>query len=68
MWPQMPDGCFLGVPVVAAGEVRGELYLAREADAPVFTNEDVDAARDLATLYGAVLPTLLDRAPNSASE
>jgi len=68
MWPQMPDGCFLGVPVVAAGEVRGELYLAREAHAPVFTNEDVDAARDLATLYGAVLPNLLDPASNKASD
>ncbi len=68
MWPQMPDGCFLGVPVVAAGEVRGELYLAREADAPVFTDEDVDAALDLATLYGAVLPSLLDHASDNATE
>jgi len=68
MWPQMPDGCFLGVPVVAAGEVRGELYLAREAEAPVFTDEDVDAARDLATLFGAVLPQLLEQASSNPSE
>jgi GAF domain-containing protein len=59
MWPQHPEGSFLGVPIVAAGVVRGELYLARSATLPVFTNEDVDAARDLATLYGTVLPTLL---------
>jgi GAF domain-containing protein len=62
MWPQHPAGSFLGVPIVAAGEVRGELYLARSADVPVFTSEDVDAARDLATIYGAVLPSLLDDA------
>ena len=62
MWPQHPKGSFLGVPVVAAGEVRGELYLARTADVPVFTIEDVEAARDLATLYGSVLPRLLDEA------
>ena len=62
MWPQHPEGSFLGVPVVAAGQVRGELYLARTADVPVFTGEDVDAARDLATIYGAVLPQLLDDA------
>jgi GAF domain-containing protein len=60
MWPQHPKGSFLGVPIVAAGEVRGELYLARSADLPVFTSEDVDAARDLATLYGSVLPRLLE--------
>jgi GAF domain-containing protein len=59
MWPQHPEGSFLGVPIVAAAEVRGELYLARAADVPVFTDEDVDAARDLATLYGSVLPSLL---------
>lgn len=59
MWPQHPEGSFLGVPVLAAGEVRGELYLARAAHLPVFTNDDVDAARDLATLYGTVLPDLL---------
>ena len=60
MWPQHPEGSFLGVPVMAAGEVRGELYLARAAALPAFTLEDVDAARDLATLYGSVLPTLLE--------
>jgi GAF domain-containing protein len=60
MWPQHPAGSFLGVPIVAAGEVRGELYLSRAKDIPVFTSEDVDAARDLATLYGSVLPGLLD--------
>lgn len=59
MWSGMPGGSFLGVPVFAAGQLRGELYLARQAGDPVFTSEDVDAARDLATLYGAVLPDLL---------
>ena len=59
MWPQLPAGTFLGVPVFAAGELRGELYVARAAGEPVFTTEDVEAARDLATLYGAVLPELL---------
>ena len=59
MWPQMPDGSFLGVPVVAAGQVFGELYLARSANKPPFTPEDMDAARDLATPLGSTLPTLL---------
>ena len=59
MWPGIPAGTFLGVPVFAAGELRGELYVARAAGEPVFTTEDVDAARDLATLYAAVLPDLL---------
>ena len=62
MWPQHPQGSFLGVPIVAAGQLRGELYIARAAGEPVFTDEDVDAARDLATLYGAVLPDLLNEA------
>jgi GAF domain-containing protein len=65
MWPQMPGGSFLGVPVFAAAQLRGELYLARAAGAPVFTDEDVDAARDLATLYGAVLPDLLSQSDES---
>lgn len=60
MWPYHPAGSFLGVPIVAAGDVRGELYLARASDVPVFTSEDVDAARDLATLYGSALPRLLE--------
>ncbi|HEX5018891.1 MAG TPA: GAF domain-containing protein [Actinomycetes bacterium] len=59
MWPGLLDGSFLGVPVFAHGELRGELYVARAAGEPAFIDEDVDAARDLATLYGAVLPDLL---------
>ncbi|HVQ89054.1 MAG TPA: GAF domain-containing protein [Actinomycetes bacterium] len=59
MWPQMPAGSFLGVPIIAAGEVRGELYLARGEEAPLFMNDDLEMARDLATQYGSVLPSLL---------
>ncbi|MFZ0322867.1 MAG: GAF domain-containing protein [Actinomycetes bacterium] len=59
VWPTMPAGSLLGVPIFAGGEVRGELLLARDAGAPAFTTEDLDMARDLATQYGAVLPGLI---------
>ncbi len=59
MWPQMPAGSFMGVPIVAAGNVSGEVYLARDAKRPPFSGEDLEVARDLATPYGSALPRLL---------
>lgn len=59
MWPQMPAGSFMGVPIVASGQVGGEVYLARGAKQPPFSSEDLDVARDLATPYGSALPRLL---------
>ena len=59
MWPQMPAGSFMGVPIVARGTVRGEIYLARNVSQPGFTGEDVDVAKDLATTFGSALTGLL---------
>lgn len=50
---------FMGVPIVAAGEVRGEVFATRRADQPTFTSDDVSVARDLATELGAAFPDLL---------
>jgi GAF domain-containing protein len=60
MWPQMPDGSFMGVPIVAGGRVSGELYLARGHTRPPFTPEDLQLARDVATAFGSALPRLLE--------
>ena len=51
--------CFMGVPIESAGTVLGELYLRRGRQAPVFTPEDLDFTRDLATQLGTRLPDLL---------
>jgi GAF domain-containing protein len=50
---------FMGVPIVAAGEVRGEIFATRRASEPSFTPDDVSVARDLATELGFSFPTLL---------
>jgi GAF domain-containing protein len=50
---------FMGVPIVAAGEVRGEVFATRKASEPSFTTDDVSVARDLATELGSAFPALL---------
>ncbi|MCZ3385376.1 MAG: GAF domain-containing protein [Actinomycetia bacterium] len=50
---------FLGVPIVADGQVRGEVFATRRAAEPPFTADDVEVARDLATQLGGRFPTLL---------
>lgn len=50
---------FMGVPIVAEGEVRGEIFATRRASEPSFTSDDVSVARDLATELGFSFPTLL---------
>ena len=50
---------FMGVPIVAEGEVRGEVFATRRASEPSFTADDVEVARDLATELGIAFPTLL---------
>ncbi len=52
-------GCFMGVPIVAVGEVRGELYLTRGIGEPVFTPEDLEINSDFATQLGTRIPALL---------
>lgn len=50
---------FMGVPIVADGQVRGEVFATRRAGEPSFTPDDVEVARDLATQLGGRFPTLL---------
>ncbi|HEX5018631.1 MAG TPA: GAF domain-containing protein [Actinomycetes bacterium] len=52
---------FMGVPIVAAGEVRGEVFATRRASEPAFTEDDVSVARDLATELGISFPGLLSQ-------
>jgi len=51
--------CFMGVPIVADGAVRGELFVTRVVGAPQFTADDVEVAGDLATQFGVQLGALL---------
>lgn len=50
---------FMGVPIVADGQVRGEVFVTRKATEPPFTPDDVEVARDLATQLGGRFPILL---------
>lgn len=50
---------FMGVPIVADGQVRGEVFATRRASEPSFTSDDVSVARDLATELGTAFPGLL---------
>ncbi|HVQ88579.1 MAG TPA: hypothetical protein VMT88_10400 [Actinomycetes bacterium] len=59
--PRETVGCFMGLPIAALGEVRGELFAFRDPDVPVFLPADLDIARDLATQFGAQLPDLLQQ-------
>ncbi|HVQ87491.1 MAG TPA: GAF domain-containing protein [Actinomycetes bacterium] len=56
-------GCFMGVPIVAGAEVRGEVLMVRGKNNPVFSAEDLEVAGDLATQFGARLPELLNTEP-----
>ena len=51
--------CFMGVPIVADGAVKGELFVTRPAGKPQFTTDDIEVARDLATQFGVQLAPLL---------
>ena len=59
-------GCFMGVPIAAAGEVMGELFALRSPEAPPFLPEDLEVATDFATQFGTRLPALI--AARSASD
>lgn len=47
----------MGVAIVQAGEVRGEVCLTRGPNQPAFTDDDFSLVRDLATSFGARLVT-----------
>jgi GAF domain-containing protein len=50
---------FMGVPIVAQGQVYGELFLTRGGGEPEFTHEDLELAMDLGTVLGSRIPTVL---------
>jgi len=52
-------GSFMGVPVIANAEPRGQMLIVRDRSHPAFLPEDLQVATDLATHFGARLPNLL---------
>ena len=52
-------GSFMGVPVIANAQPRGQILIARNVGDPPFVREDLAVASDLATQFGARLPQLL---------
>ena len=59
LWPEVSIGSIMGVPIVALGEVHGEVFLLRDAQAPAFTRDDMDLVAEMATYLGARLPALV---------
>ncbi len=57
--PGQTIGSVMGVPVMRAGEVWGEVFILRDAKAPGFTDPDLDVACELAAQFGMQLPVLL---------
>jgi GAF domain-containing protein len=58
--PYTVPASFLGVPIVARGEVFGELFLTRSGEEPPFTQEDLELVMDLATVLGGRIPAVID--------
>ena len=59
LWPEVNIGSIMGVPIIAMGEVHGEIFLLRDDMKPAFDRDEMDLVADLATLLGARLPALL---------
>jgi GAF domain-containing protein len=57
--PGQSIGSVMGVPVMHAEEVWGEVFMLRDAKAPGFTDPDLDVACELASQFGTQLPVLL---------
>ena len=53
------SGSFMGVPVIANAQPRGQILIIRDLNDPPFVDEDLAVASDLATHFGARLPDLL---------
>jgi GAF domain-containing protein len=58
--PYSVPASFMGVPIVAQGQVFGELFLTRSSDQPPFTQEDLELVMDLATVIGGRIPSVID--------
>jgi GAF domain-containing protein len=59
LWPELDIRSIMGVPIIALGEVHGEIFLLRLAGSPAFTRDDLDLVAELASILGARLPALL---------
>ena len=67
LWPEISIGSIMGVPIIAMGQVHGEVFLVRDEQTPGFDRDDLDFAADVATLLGARLPALLSSYAESES-
>jgi len=55
----------MGVAMVTAGALRGEVFCTRSHDQHAFDREDLELARDLSTSFASALMTALqDASPN----
>lgn len=52
-------GSVMGVPVMHAEEIWGEVFILRDAKAPGFTHTDLDVACELTAQFAMQLPVLL---------
>ena len=59
LWPEVPVGSIMSIPIIALGEVHGEIFLVRKVNTAPFNRDDLDAGSELATLFGARLPALV---------
>ncbi|MEO8329570.1 MAG: GAF domain-containing protein [Candidatus Nanopelagicales bacterium] len=59
LWPSISVGSIMGVPIIALGEIHGEIFLMRDEASPPFSRDDLDVVAELAPLVGARLPALL---------
>ena len=57
--PYEVPACFMGAPIVAQGQVFGELFLTRNNSQPPFTEEDLELVIDLATVLGGRIPAVV---------
>jgi hypothetical protein len=58
-WPEVPVGSIMSIPIIALGEIHGEIFLVRRVGQALFTRDELDVGSELATLFGARLPALV---------
>src|SRR3954463_15603184 len=58
-WPEVPVGSIMSIPIIAKGEIHGEIFVVRHRDTPPFSRDHLDLGSELATLFGARLPALV---------
>ena len=56
----------MGIAIVTAGSLRGEVFLTRGRDQKAFDRDDLELARDLATTFGGAMQTAARKATAKA--